>query len=87
MESLLLIGAASRQAGFPGSSMRLPADRSPDLLCISVDINKDVVRRTLAARFRPASGLHGLPWFTAQSKASLRGIDLFGTIRCEFSIT
>ena len=47
-----------------------------------IDINKDVVRRILAAHYRPGPGDSGPSWlsFLGQTKDSLWSIDLF---RCE----
>ena len=49
---------------------------------LDVDINKDVVRRILAAHYRPGSGNSGPSWlsFLGHTKDSLWSIDLF---RCE----
>jgi putative transposase len=47
-----------------------------------IKIDKDVVRRVLAQRYRPESGTDGPSWLTfiAQAKDSLWSLDLF---RCE----
>ena len=54
-------------------------------LAFGVDINKDVVRRILAIRFRPEAGSGGPSWlsFIGHAKDSLWSLDLF---RCESAI-
>ena len=51
-------------------------------LMFGVEIDKDVVRRVLAKRYRPGSGSQGPSWLTllGHSKDSLWSVDLF---RCE----
>ena len=52
------------------------------LLFTPVEIDKDVVRRVLARRYRPEPGSQGPSWLTflGHSKDSLWSVDLF---RCE----
>jgi len=54
-------------------------------LAFAVDIDKDVVRRVLAAHYRPGPGGGGPSWLTflGHAKDSLWSIDLF---RCESAI-
>src|SRR5499427_8116014 len=54
-------------------------------LAFGVDIDKDVVRRILAIRFRPEAGSVGPSWlsFIGHAKDSLWSLDLF---RCESAI-
>ena len=55
------------------------------VLAFAVDIDKDVVRRVLAAHYRPGPGESGPSWLTflGHAKDSLWSIDLF---RCESAI-
>ena len=48
-------------------------------LAFDVDIDKDVVRRVLAARYRPDPGVSGPSWLTllGHAKDSLWSVDLF----------
>ena len=66
---------------------RFGYQRVADQISIVFDINidKDVVRRVLARRYRPASGSNGPSWLTflTNSKDSLWSVDLF---RCESMI-
>ena len=54
-------------------------------LAFGIPINKDVVRRILAARYQPAPDSDGPSWLTVlgHAKASLWSLDLF---RCESAI-
>jgi putative transposase len=54
-------------------------------LAFDVPIDKDVVRRVLAARYRPAPDAAGPSWLSVlgQAKDSLWSLDLF---RCESAI-
>jgi hypothetical protein len=54
-------------------------------LAFGIPMNKDVVRRILAAKYRPKPDLAGPSWLTAlgQTKDSLWSVDLF---RCESAI-
>ena len=54
-------------------------------LAFGIPINKDVVRRILAARYRPAPDSAGPSWLTVlgQAKDSLWSLDLF---RCESAV-
>ena len=55
-------------------------------LVVDIDIEKDVVRRVLAARYRPdPGGVHGPSWLTflGHAKDSLWSVDLF---RCESAV-
>ena len=66
----------------PESAIRLPADRPTALLIFGVEIDKDVVRRVLARRYRPEPGSQGPSWLTflGHSKDRLWSVELF---RCE----
>jgi hypothetical protein len=54
-------------------------------LAFRIPMNKDVVRRILAVRYRPAPDAPGPSWLTVlgHAKDSLRSVDLF---RCESAI-
>ena len=66
--------------------MGLSTDRATDHRAfLVIPINKDVVRRILAARYQPAPDSDGPSWLTVlgHAKDSLWSLDLF---RCESAI-
>jgi putative transposase len=67
------------------ASVRCPRIAQQIALAFDVPINKDVVRRILATRYRPAPESAGPSWLTVlgQAKDSLWSLDLF---RCESAV-
>src|SRR5207247_5176525 len=63
----------------------LPRIAQPIALAIAIPIPKDVVRRVLAVRYRPAPDSAGPSWLTVlgHAKDSLWSLDLF---RCESAV-
>jgi putative transposase len=63
----------------PQSEVRLCPHRPADRSRLGVEIDKDVVRRVLAKRFRPEPGADGPSWLTliAHAKDSVWSVDLF----------
>jgi hypothetical protein len=72
--------------GLPFAGRRFDhLDRDDRALAFGLPINKDVVRRILAVRYRPAPDSAGPSWFTVlgDAKDSLWSLDLF---RCESTV-